>query len=180
MTHKKKKAPNNTQNKNKNQHRNKGGGGGSRNSNLDIDHNNNKSNQKHNQILCAHYDKAINLNGFRKSINHISNLECCRKNSPSSSSEKNSLECAKQFVTGSDLYICTQCGTLVCLHEHYKNGQDSVSHAHEHFATPRSDCHALFLQLSGQWIVVYRNNLELDFAYIGYCKKLMKCRPVAV
>ena len=141
MTHKKKKAPNNTQNKNKNQQRNKGGG------NRDADSDNSS---KHSQIICAHYERAINLNSFRKSINHITTLECSKKNSPRT--PKTVVDCSRPPFCGSDLFICTQCGALVCLDEEHINPPQeiSTSHAHEHFATPRSDCHALFLQLSGK------------------------------
>ena len=205
MTHKKKKAPNNhSANKNKNnnkqnnraQHRKQSPDNRPPNSNTIT---------PTSQELCEHYDKAINSTSFRKAINHIQSVQCCKK----SPKNPNPTPCQNEPKLGNQLFACTQCGAVVCLAEksqideksqYNENGEDSnfdnsevqtaelsgFSHAHEHHATPRSDCHALFLQLKGEilYCVPCQKRLTVEGSKIMVLQSLIKkakgCWPMEV
>ena len=168
MTHKKKKPPNNHNNSNKN--KNKQNTKNSKRSPSPVDDLSNCETDLDKSVsscvavagvVCEHYDKAINISSFRKQINHIQTVECCRKSSKSSSNQNSSSSvCSHVPKAGNELFVCTQCGTVVCLEEPdvsksqtaaaSDGNSASVSHAHEHHITPRSDVHALYLQLKGE------------------------------
>ena len=252
MTHKKKKAPNNHgSHKNKNSNNKQANNRSQQNNNNNNSSNKNEDESSTNQDssqLCEHYDRAINSTCFRRAINQLQSVQCCRK-SPAHSrvNKKNSgggngsglTACRNETRLGNELFACTQCGTVVCLSltpekgksekvkgdfkkdieentekfieeptlskkegEYLEKGEideilnekekkeelkadkviekeetpQGVSHAHEHFATPRSDCHALYLRLRGDilYCIVCEKSLSVQGSKIMLLMSLVK------
>lgn len=112
--------------------------------------------------VCTHVQKSIDLNTIRKQIktNDGWYKKVCGKcaDEPATLAGSHIHETSIEFSDAScdkTLWLCLKCGTQLC-------GRKKNQHALQHYATPRSDMHALAMNTSTMDVWCYSCNVPVD------------------
>uniref|UniRef100_A0A182SNN9 Ubiquitinyl hydrolase 1 n=1 Tax=Anopheles maculatus TaxID=74869 RepID=A0A182SNN9_9DIPT len=112
--------------------------------------------------VCTHVQKSIDLNTIRKQIktNDGWYKKVCGKcaDEPTTHAGSHIHDSSKEFSDAScdkTLWLCLKCGTQLC-------GRKKNQHALQHYATPRSDMHALAMNTTTMDVWCYSCNVPVD------------------
>uniref|UniRef100_A0A182YRD4 Ubiquitin carboxyl-terminal hydrolase n=1 Tax=Anopheles stephensi TaxID=30069 RepID=A0A182YRD4_ANOST len=108
--------------------------------------------------VCTHVQKSIDLNTIRKQIktNDGWYKKVCGKCADEPATHIH--DSSKEFSDAScdkTLWLCLKCGTQLC-------GRKKNQHALQHYATPRSDMHALAMNTTTMDVWCYTCNVPVD------------------
>nr|XP_040221953.2 ubiquitin carboxyl-terminal hydrolase 45 [Anopheles coluzzii] len=113
--------------------------------------------------MCTHIQKSIDLNTIRKQIK--SNEEWCRRTCSKCADEQQAarggsyvnepLKTPNDINGDTSLWFCLKCGTQLC-------GRNKNQHALQHYATPRSDMHALAINTTTLDVWCYTCSVPVD------------------
>uniref|UniRef100_A0A182PX02 Ubiquitin carboxyl-terminal hydrolase n=1 Tax=Anopheles epiroticus TaxID=199890 RepID=A0A182PX02_9DIPT len=112
--------------------------------------------------ICAHIQKSIDLNTIRKQIKTSEawyKKKCSKcadeQHATSSSYTNESSKTSNVPVSDTSLWLCLKCGIQLC-------GRKENQHALHHYATPRSEQHALAINITTMDIWCYSCNMLID------------------
>uniref|UniRef100_A0A182K832 Ubiquitin carboxyl-terminal hydrolase n=1 Tax=Anopheles christyi TaxID=43041 RepID=A0A182K832_9DIPT len=112
--------------------------------------------------MCTHIQKSIDINTIRKQIktNEVWCKNTCSKcvdeqATRSGSHVNDSLNTSNDVNCDTTLWFCLKCGTQLC-------GRKKNQHALQHYATPRSDMHALAINTTTMDVWCYSCNVSVD------------------
>ncbi|XP_050079956.1 ubiquitin carboxyl-terminal hydrolase 16 [Anopheles maculipalpis] len=112
--------------------------------------------------VCTHVQKSIDLNTIRKQIktNDGWYRKVCGKcmDEPATHGGSQIYDTSKEFSDAScdkTLWLCLKCGSQLC-------GRKKNQHALQHYATPRSDMHALAMNTTTMDVWCYSCNVPVD------------------